>query len=258
MFSMLEGWVAWYHNDAGQLLPHPLNEGVPTWSQEYKSGHASGPAPAAPEPGKGSEPVSPTGAGPQDGSMPPGSLPVHSEDKSIPPASGPVDGASTSAEASPSEPAITPCQELSMLEGFVARYHNDAGQLLPHPLEEGVPTWSQEFKSGHASGPAPAATGPGKGSEAQASVPSGSSPGVGSQDGSTPPVSLPDHSDDKSTLPASGPLGGTSTSAEASSSGDLVLRPLRRSGRPRVPPVCHPSSSEGKPDFRPSAGGRHR
>ena len=257
MFSMLEGWVAWYHNDAGQLLPHPLNEGVPTWSQEYKSGHASGPAPAAPEPGKGSEPVSPTGAGPQDGSMPPGSLPVHSEDKSIPPASGPVDGASTSAEASPSEPAITPCQELSMLEGFVARYHNDAGQLLPHPLEEGVPTWSQEFKSGHASGPAPAATGPGKGSEAQASVPSGSSPGVGSQDGSTPPVSLPDHSDDKSTLPASGPLGGTSTSAEASSSGDLVLRPLRRSGRPRASRV--PSLFlQGKPDFRPSAGGRHQ
>ena len=153
----------------------------------------------------------------------------------------------------------------SMLEGWVAWYHNDAGQLLPHPLNEGVPTWSREYKSGHASGPAPAATGPRKGSEAQASVPSGSFPGVGSQDGSTPPVSLPDHSDDKSTLPASGPLGGTSTSAEASSSGDLVLRPLRRGsppgGGPRdglVPPVCHPSSSEGKPVFRPSAGGRHQ
>ena len=140
----------------------------------------------------------------------------------------------------------------SMLEGWVAWYHNDAGQLLPHPLEEGVPTWSQEFKSGHASGPAPAATGPGKGSELVSPT------GAGSQDGSTPPVSLPDHSEDKSALPASGPVGGASTSAEASSSGDLVLRPLRRSGRPRVPPVCHPSSSEGKPDFRPSAGGRHQ
>ena len=43
--------------------------------------------------------------------MPLGSLPVLSEDKSDFPASGPVDGASMSAEASPSEPAITPCQD---------------------------------------------------------------------------------------------------------------------------------------------------
>ena len=148
---------------------------------------------------------------------------------------------------------------LSMLEGFVAWYHNDAGQLLPHPLNEGVPTWSQEFKSGHASGPAPAAPEPGKGSEPVSPT------GKGSRDGSMPLGSLPVLSQDKSAPPAYGPVDGASASAEASPSGDLVIRPLRRGsppgGGPRegiVPPVGHPSSSEGKPDFRPSAGTRHQ
>ena len=148
----------------------------------------------------------------------------------------------------------------NMLEGWVAWYHNDAGQLIPHPLNEGVPTWFQEYKSGHASGPAPAATGPGKGSELVSPT------GAGSQDGSTPPVSLPDHSEDKPALPASGPVGGTSTSAEASSSRDLVLPPASAPRPPPgggledglVPPVRHPSSSEVKPDFRPSARRRHQ